>query len=142
MKLFFSLIVILCMCSYFACSIIPKKSPESYMEAGKKCYDKKDYVKAYKNYSRAIKLNSGLFQAYWERSQAEIGMDSLERAIDDIGVYIGLTTDQKILQTAYYQRGVILEKRGYKSDACDDWKTACENLNLNKGCDMYRLKCK
>ena len=127
--------------TYFSCAILPKKSPNSYMEAGKKYYDKKDYVKAYKNYSRAIKLNPNLYTAYWERATAEIAMDSLEKAIDDISVYIESTPSQELLQKAYFQRALILDKRGYKSDACDDLNRACE-LTHNKSCDLYRLKCK
>src|SRR3972149_8817276 len=68
-----------------SCSILPKKSPGKYLESGKKYFEKKDYTKAYKNYSKAIELNPVFYSAYWERAIVEIKMDSLEKAIDDMG---------------------------------------------------------
>lgn len=117
------------------------KSPDSYIETGRKYYEKKDYVKSYRNYCIAIKLNPTLYQAYWERANVEIKMDSLEKAIDDMTMYIGSVSDQKNLQEAYYQRGIIMLKQGYKSDACDDFEKSCE-LNFPKGCDAMRVYCK
>lgn len=124
-----------------SCSLLHKKTPEDYVESAKKYYDKKDYIKSYKQYSKAISLNAFFYPAYWGRANAEIALDSLERAIDDMSMYIGNISDQKILQEAYYRRGIIMDKQGYKSDACDDFKNSC-NLNFNKACDIYRLKCK
>lgn len=72
-----------------SCSAIIKKTPEKYMELGKKNAEKNDYKKARKNYSRAIEVNAFLYPAYWERAMVEIKMDSLEIAIDDMNMYIG-----------------------------------------------------
>lgn len=118
------------------------KSPDSYIEAGRKCYEKKDYKRSYKFYTRAIKLNPTLYQAYWERANVEIAMDSLERAIDDITMYIESNPERLYLAKAYNQRAEVMYKLGYKSDACLDWDSACQ-LNVNNApCEQYRLKCK
>lgn len=131
-----------------SCGILPKKSPEKFLETGKEYSVKKNYKKAYKNYTKAIEGNRSLFIAYWERALVEIKMDSLERAIDDMGMYIeslrvkeGIN-DKKLLESALMQRATIMLKKGYKADACGDWEDAC-NLNIsNSPCEQFRLKCK
>jgi len=131
-----------------SCAILPKKSPEKYVEVGKKYSAKKNYAKAYKNYTKAIEGDAFLFVAYWERALVEIKMDSLEKAIDDIGMYIAYMRGQEsmegkqLLEKAFLQRATILMKKGYKSDACTDWEDAC-SLNIsNTPCEQYRLNCK
>ena len=131
-----------------SCSVLIKKSPEKYIEVGKKYSAKKNYAKAYKNYTKAIEGDAFLFVAYWERALVEIKMDSLEKAIDDIWMYIAYMRGQEsmegkqLLEKAFLQRATILAKKGYKSDACSDWEDAC-NLNIsNAPCDQYRLNCK
>ena len=118
------------------------------MQTAKDYFDKKDYPKAYKYYTRAIKLNPNLYQAYWERSSVEIKLDSSEKSIDDMGIYIesmrgkSNDADKKLLEKAFMQRADIMFKKGYKSDACADWSDAC-NLNIsNYTCNLYRLNCK
>lgn len=125
----------------FSCSILKKKSPDSYLESARDYYSKKDYPKAYNNYTRAIKLNPNLYEAYRERSTVEIAMDSCEKAINDITIYINSNPERANLQNAYFQRAIVEEKLGYKSDMCDDLSVCCD-LNLNKACDIYRVKCK
>lgn len=115
-------------------------SPEKYYYIGRQYSEKKEYLKAYKCYTRSIKLKA-TSQAYWERANAGIKIDSLENSIDDFTMFIGLSKNVDSLQTAFYQRANLEYKGGYKSDACDDWDNACE-LNLNKACDVYREKCK
>jgi len=147
MKQLLILLLLFGMTTYISCSILKKKSPESYMESAKKYYDKKDYPKAYKNYTRAIKLNPILYQAYWERANVEVAIgDSLnkELAIDDITKYIESNPEKKILAKAYNKRAELELKFGYKSDACSDWLDAC-NLNQDNApysCEQYRLYCK
>lgn len=125
-----------------SCSVLIKKTPEKYMELGKNNVDKKDYKKAHKNYSKAIDGNSSLFIAYWERGLVDIKMDSLENAIDDIGMYIESNPNRAALSRAYNQRGDVLFKLGYKSDACDDWSNSCNLNEDNAPCQKIRLKCK
>lgn len=121
------------------------------MVSAKKYSDKKDYLKALKNYSRAIALNATLYQAYFDRANIEILIgDSLskERAIDDLGMYINANEanpqDKELLSKAYFQRAEIMIKLGYKSEACDDWEKACDlnQKNAPSACEQYRLKCK
>lgn len=81
-----------------------------------------------------------MFDAYWQRAQVSIAMDSLEKAIDDMNLYIANISDQKILGNAYYQRALIMEKAGCKSDCCSDLQSSCD-LNFPKAFDTYRLKC-
>lgn len=132
----------------FESCFLSKKTPEKYMELAKKAYDKKDYTKSCKHYTSAINLNAQLYQAYWERGLVNIKMDSLERAIDDIGIYIESmrvkegVADKKLLEKALMQRAEIMLKRGYKSDACSDWNDACELNISNAPCDQLRFKCK
>lgn len=149
MKIFFTFLSILGICLYISCSMLHKKTPESYMESGKKYYDKKDYVKAYKNYSRAIKLNPFYYPAYWNRAMVDVKIDSLEKAIDDIGMYISSgeasqNSNKDSLSKAYFQRAEIMFKQGYKTDACDDWNACCQlnQKNAPSACEQYRLHCK
>lgn len=145
---FISLFVITMITFSPSCAIFPKKSPESYIESGKRYVDKKDYPKAYRSYTRAIKLNHDLFIAYWERANVEIKMDSLEKAIDDMGVYIEYMrtksgdADKKLLEKAYMQRADIMLKKGYKADACSDFNDACQLNISNYPCEQVRLHCK
>ena len=131
-----------------SCSILKTKTPEKFMEIGKDFYNKKNYAKAYKNYTKAIEGNRSLFIAYWERGLVEIKMDSLELAIDDIGMYIESmrvkegVEDKKLLEKALMQRAEIMLKRGYKADACSDWSDGCELNVSNSPCEQFRLKCK
>lgn len=125
-----------------SCSVLIKKTPEKYMEIGKKNVDKKDYKKAHKNYSKAIDANRSLFVAYWERGLVDIKMDSLENAIDDIGMYIESGPDRTMLARAYSERGDVLFKAGYKVDACEDWTNSCQIGFGPAPCEKLRLKCK
>lgn len=131
-----------------SCSIFKKQTPKSYMESAKKYSDKKDYKKALRSYTKAIELDRSYFIAYWERSLVEIKMDSLEKAIDDMGIYIESMkvkeseVDRKLLSNALMQRADILFKKGYKSDACDDLNLACELSVYPKACDNLRIYCK
>ena len=131
-----------------SCAILPKKSPEKFLEIGKEYSLKNNYKKAYKNYTNAIEGNRTLYIAYWERSLVEIKMDSLERAIDDMGMYIESLrvkeseADKKLLESALMQRASIMLKKGYKADACSDWSDACELNISNYPCEQFRLKCK
>lgn len=125
-----------------SCSVLIKKSPEKFMELGKKNADKKDYKKAHKNYSKAIAGNRSLFVAYWERGLVDIKMDSLENAIDDIGMYIESNPDRTMLARAYNERADVLFRAGYKSDACSDWENSCQIGFGVSPCEKLRLKCK
>lgn len=125
-----------------SCSAIIKKTPEKYMELGKKNADKKDYKKAHKNYSNAIEGNKSLFVAYWERGLVDIKMDSFKNAIDDIGMYIESGPERGMMARAYSERGDVLFRAGYKVDACSDWATSCEIGFGTAPCEKFRLKCK
>lgn len=131
-----------------SCAILPKKSPEKFLEIAKDYSTKKNYKKAYKNYTKAIEGNRALFIAYWERALVEIKMDSLELAIDDMGMYIESMrvkeseSDRKLLEKALMQRADIMLKKGYKADACSDWMDACDLNISNAPCEQFRLKCK
>lgn len=131
-----------------SCSVLIQKSPEKFLEIGREYYAKKNYKKAYLNYTKSIESNPSIFIVYWERALVEIKMDSLERAIDDMGIYIESmrikesVEDKKLLEKAFMQRADIMIKKGYKSDGCGDLEDAC-NLNIsNTPCDQFRLKCK
>lgn len=143
-----SLIIIPIIVFTDGCSILPKKSPEKFLEIGKEYYNKKNYKKAYKNYTSAIEGNRSYFIAYWERALVEIKMDSLENAIDDMGMYIesmrikSSDADKKLLEKALIQRADIMFKKGYNVESCDDWNDACQLNISNLPCEQYRLKCK
>jgi tetratricopeptide (TPR) repeat protein len=144
MKYFFTILISILLSSCF----LHKKTADDYMVSAKKYSDKKDYARAIKNYSKAIDLNRSYFIAYWERSLVEIKMDSLELAIDDMGVYIEdmrakeSVADKKLLEKALMQRAAIMLKKGYKSDACSDFSDACQLNISNYSCEQYRLHCK
>lgn len=125
-----------------SCALFPKKSPQSYMDAGRKYYIKKDYAKSYKNYNKAIMLNPVLYEAYWERANVKISMDSLEQSLDDMTIYIDSGPTIILLERAYNQRANIMFKLGYKVDACADWISACELNQSNYPCEQFRLHCK
>ena len=127
-----------------SCVMLQKKSPEKFLEDGKYYYNKNNYKKAYKNYTKAIEGNRSLFIAYWDRALVEIKMDSLERAIDDISIYIESNPEGKLREKAYVRRAEIMIKRGYRREACDDWEVVC-GMNLDNApfaCEQLRLKCK
>lgn len=125
-----------------SCSIIIKKSPQKFLEIGKKYFDKKDYKKSYNNYTKAIESNPNLFVAYWERALVDIKMDSLEKAIDDLTVYIESNPNRVNLAKAYNQRAEVMFKAGYKADGCSDLWSGCELNESNVPCEQFRLKCK
>lgn len=130
---------------YFACSALPKRSPENFMEMGKRYYEKKNYEKAYKNYTRAIKLNPILSDAYLQRANVEIAIgDSLnrEKAIDDLTVYIEATQERTALSKALNKRAQLMYNLGYKADACQDWTASCQLNIVDSPCEKYRLHCK
>ena len=118
-----------------SCVLVGTKTPEGYLKAGRKYSEKEKYAKAYKSYSKALEGNSTNFILYWERALIEIKTDSLENAIDDIGMYIAYIrggesqADKKLLEVALMQRAKILKKKGYKADACDDLEDACRIFN-------------
>jgi tetratricopeptide (TPR) repeat protein len=122
----------------------PSKSPEGYFYDGKTYSNKKEYLKAYRCFTRAIKINPSYSQAYWERATTGIKIDSIENSIDDFTMFISISKNVDSLSTAYFKRAEIEFKAGYKSDACDDWNTSCElnGSSSNKSCTEYRLKCK
>lgn len=125
-----------------SCSSIIKRTPEKHMEIGKRFSEKENYKKAYKSYTRAINGNRSLFIAYWERGLVDVKLDSMENAIDDIGMYIESHPDTISLSKAYNERGDALFRMGYKSDACDDWSNSCNLGRENSSCQKFRLKCK
>lgn len=128
-----------------------KKTADDYIVSAKKYSDKKDYSRALRSYSKAIELNSYLYETYFDRASIEILIgDSLnkERAIDDLGVYINANEadpkDKESLSKAYFKRADMMIKLGYKSDACDDWRKARDlnQSNYSSVCEQIRLKCK
>lgn len=125
-----------------SCALVPKKSPQSYMKSGDVHSNKKKYIKACKNYTHAIRLNPLLYEAYWKRANIYIAMDSLEKSIDDMGMYIESNPEIGKLETAYNQRANIMLKLGYKSDACQDFFSACELNQSQYPCEQFRLHCK
>jgi tetratricopeptide (TPR) repeat protein len=144
MRYFFIILLGIVLSSCF----LNKKTTGDYMASAKKSSDKQDYKKAYKNYSKAIDLDRAYFIAYWERALVEIKMDSLEKAIDDMGMYIESMrvkesdADRKLLSSALMKRATIMKKRGYKADACSDWDDACQLNQSPAPCDSLRFKCK
>ena len=150
--MFFSWFIIFPVFAFFvlspSCAILPKKSPEKFLEIGKEYSAKNNYKKAYKNYTNAIEGNRTLYIAYWERSLVEIKMDSLELAIDDMGMYIESMrvkeseADRKLLEKALMQRAEIMVKKGYKAECCADLEDACELNISNTPCEKFRLNCK
>lgn len=136
--------IILLMAVSPSCSILGKKSPEKNMAIGNDYYDKKNYAKAYKSYTKAIDGNQFCARAYWERATVGALIDSSEKSIDDWGMFIAFSKNADSLCTAYYNRGNLMFKQGYKSDACDDWKTSGDlnGKSSNKSSEQYRLHCK
>jgi tetratricopeptide (TPR) repeat protein len=147
MKDFFKIAVI-----YFAPLILisilapscPSKSALGNLSDARKCAAKKDYVKAYRFYARAVKLEPTFREALYEKAGIEFLMDSTEKAIDDYTAFLGLSSNPDSLCTAYFLRGNAMIKAGYKADACEDWNTA-RDLNQkmsNQASEKYRLNCK
>lgn len=126
----------------FACSILPKRSPEKFMIAAKKYENKKQYEKAYKHYSRAINLNPLLYEAYLGRANVWIAIDSVEKAIDDMNMYVNSNPERTKLAKAYMARAELMWRAAYRVEACDDWVAACELNISDTPCKKYRLKCK
>lgn len=122
----------------------PSKSAQGNYYDAKKFVAKKDYVKAYRCYARVLKIDPNFTPAIFEKAALDVLMDSTEKAIDDYSSFIGLTKNTDSLCTAYFLRGNVMLKGGYKADACQDWETACDlNQKMsNQACEKYRLNCK
>lgn len=127
-----------------SCSILTKRSCEKYMQSARKYSENKDHIKAYRNYTKAIETNKLYAKAYWERATVGALIDSSEKSIDDWGMFISFSKNTDSLSTAYYNRGNLMLKQGYKSDACDDWKKSSDlnGKSSNKSSEQYRLHCK
>lgn len=134
-------LAILCLCMAHSC---PTKSVEGNLQIGKHYEDQKNYKNAYRYYTRAIKLDDHSIKAYFIRATLGAKIDSAENAIDDFTMVINLCGNADTLSFAYYSRGVVMYKKGYRSDACADWEE-CFNLNrkeANKAKEQSRLNCK
>jgi tetratricopeptide (TPR) repeat protein len=121
----------------------PSKSAMGNFYDARKYAEKKEYAKAYRCYSRALKLEPNFTQALFEKAGIDVLMDSTENAINDYTAFIDRTKNTDSLCTAYFLRGNVMKKAGYP-DACDDWQTSCE-LNgkmSNQACEKYRVNCK
>lgn len=125
-----------------SCSLVKGKSPESYIESAKRFSERGEYRKAYLNYTRAIKLNPVLYSAYLDRAMVGVHIDSLERSIDDLAIYIGSNPDRESLAKAYLNCAEIKLRLGYKSDACDYFEACCSLNQIPSSCERYRLMCK
>lgn len=136
--------VIIFMVVSSSCSLLTKKSSEKYVQIGANYFSNKNYSKAYKNYTKAIEVNSFCAKAYWERATVNALLDSSEKSIDDWGKFLAFSTNADSLCTAYYNRGNMMFKQGYKSDACDDWKNSIDlnGKSSNNSSEQYRLHCK
>ena len=120
------------------------KSPIKNLEIGKKYSENKNYEKAYKYYTRAIMLNTNYAQAYWERTNLCMLIDSTERTIDDWSMFVERSSNPDSLSTAYFKRGNVMLKAGYKSDACADWEEVIKlnKKEFNQASEKFRLNCK
>ena len=113
-----------------------KTAKEYFQKAEKQQFDK-DLKGAYKNYSKAIQLDTNYFEAYFRRAVLKTKMDSFVSAIKD---YDRCLKINKTGET-YYRRANIKWTLKDSVGACVDWTNACDLIH-NKSCDLKRGHCR
>ena len=83
----------------------------------------KDYSKAIKHYSNALKLNPQIVSAYNNRGNIYIEKGHIRKAIQDYDQAINLKLDDA---TAYYNRGRAYHREGEHDRAIEDYSKAIE----------------
>lgn len=124
-------------------SCLAHKTPEYYYTQGKNETVNTDYYKAINNFTRAIKLKPGYREAYIERANANMAVDSILNAIRDYDSIL-------VMVKTVAQKGEFTYKKAYAhyllngrdSIYCKLVTIACDQYGFNVACDKRRIHCK
>lgn len=104
---------------------------DAYVDRGIARADLNDSTAAIADYSQALRLQPGYFEAHFDRGLAEMQAGKDEQAISDFSAAIRLKPDAD----AYYYRATAYKQLGDKNDATDDFSVAFRlNPKLCGGC--------
>ena len=120
-----------------------KKTPEYYLNQGKRQMADTDTHEAIKSFTRAIKLNPNYMDAYMERAKANLVVDSIINAIGDYdSVMVRLKPNEYMkMGELYFLKGDALFLLGADTIACRCWRKA-KDLNNQTSWDRIRKRCK
>lgn len=125
-------------------SEVKKKSAEWYYEQGViESRNTNSYV-AIDNFTKAIKKKVGYYEAYKERADIYLSLDSIDSAIRDYDSLIVMkyvSSNQERLSQFYYLKANALYLGSQDSSACKFWKQA-RDLGHGNSWNQIRKYCK
>jgi Ca-activated chloride channel family protein len=105
------------------------QKPEPDIYKGNELYKKQQFDKAAEAYQQALTKNPSSDIARFNAGNANFRQNKLDEAIQSFDNIINQSTDKKIQQEAFYNKGVALSKQQKLEESIDAWKQA---LRLNQ----------
>ncbi len=98
-----------------------QRNPTAFINRGVAYFDAGDYKKAFKDFTRAIAVNSNYYGSYYYRGIVSLGQGLTDRAIDDFSKAIDL--NPKYYEAINYRAKIYLGQ-GLTGKAIDDFSKA------------------
>lgn len=122
----------------FSCA---SKDPLYYYNEGRKQQMSTNSLEALKLLNRAIKLKPDFYDAYYQKAEVYLSLDSIESAIKNYDICLSLTKEQDKIGELFFLKGNAFYLNSQDSLACKNWKLA-QDLNYLKADDRIRKHCK
>lgn len=124
---------------FSSCAIHP---PEYYYGKGRVASANTDYLVAIKNFTKAIDKKHNYIEAYYERANASLAIDSIDNVIKDYDTLLVFIKENQIKRgELLYMRGNAFYLISKDSLACASWRQS-KDLNYYKAWDAIRKYCK
>lgn len=119
-----------------------KNPPEFYYSQGRTDSMRTNYYEAIEHLTKAIKMKPKYIEAYSERANAYMQIDSMEKAIQDYDSLLSFTKNNYQKQgELHYLKGNAFYLLVQDSLACKEWRIAKE-LNCYGAWNKIRNNCK
>lgn len=96
----------------------------SLIEKGNQFYRNQDYHKAIDTYLKTIQSNGNPSIANFNLGNAYFKNENKDKALQYYNEVINRSTDQGLKQSAFYNKGVVLQKNNQLTEAADAYKNA------------------
>ena len=103
-----------------------KGSALYFYETGNDYLKKGDIAQAITSLSKAIEMNAGFVEAYYNRGTAYARQNMFDLALADMNKVIEMSPEGKLKAQAYYNRGLIFDKKNQIDQAIAEYTRTIE----------------
>jgi tetratricopeptide (TPR) repeat protein len=114
------LFLIALLCSSF----LRAQTTDALIRQGNRFYNKQDYDQSLTRYEKALKKSPGNPDAHFNQGDAFYRKNDYEKAASSYDDVLQSKADEKIRQSAYYNRGVATVRQKKLEESIDAWKNA------------------